>query len=154
LLFAAMWLPWFTTSRTDPYSKLAGASGGQHVNAWQTFSTLDWLLAVACLFPVGLSWVLARDIKVSWPKGELTMIVGLAACLLILCNGVILGRPDGAVGIALSYGYYAAILASFGIGQRTRKPELVSQGIALPNPPPAETLLRRDLSPREKGQAR
>ena len=85
------------------------------MNAWQTFSTLDWLLVVACLFPLGLSWVLARDIKVSWPKGELTMIVGLTACLLILCNGVILGRPGGAVDIGLSYGYFAALLASFGI---------------------------------------
>jgi hypothetical protein len=115
LLLATLWLPWFTTSRTDPFSQLAGASGGQSVSAWQTFSTVNWILVAVSLIPFALTWTLVRDIKITHNQGELTMILGLAGALVILCNGIILGRPHGAVDISLSYGYFAALLATLGV---------------------------------------
>ena len=47
VLFLSLWLPWFTTSESNPNSEIAGRSGGDGANAWQVFSTLDWLLALA-----------------------------------------------------------------------------------------------------------
>jgi hypothetical protein len=115
VLFVSLWLPWFTTSEDNPNSRLAGASGGDGVNAWQVFTTLDILLIGACAAPFILSWILARGHRLTWKPGEVTMVVGITAFVLILCNGIILGRPGDAVDIGLGIGYFVALIASAGL---------------------------------------
>lgn len=116
LLLASLWLPWFTTSSDNPNSKLpGGVSGGDSASAWQVFSTLDWLLVSACAAPFILTWIIARGHPLTWKPGEVTMIVGIVAFMLILCNGIILGRPGDSVDIGLGFGYFVALLASLGL---------------------------------------
>src|SRR5919106_5204748 len=116
VLLASLWLPWFTTSSTNPNSELpGGASDGDSANAWAVFGTLDWLLVAACAAPFILTWIIARGHDLTWKPGEVTMIVGIVAFMLILCNGVILGRPGDSVDIGLSYGYFVGLLASIGL---------------------------------------
>ena len=115
VLLGSLWLPWFTTSETNPNSELAGASGGDGASAWQVFSTLDLLLVAAATAPFILSWILARGHKLTWKPGEVTMIVGITALVLIVCNGIILGRPGDSVDIGLGIGYFVALLASAGL---------------------------------------
>jgi hypothetical protein len=115
VLFVSLWLPWFTTSDDNPNSRLAGASGGDGVNAWQVFGTLDLLLVLATTAPFILSWIIARGHRLTWKPGEVTMIVGITACVLILCNGIILGRPGDSVDIGLGIGYFVALIASAGM---------------------------------------
>jgi hypothetical protein len=116
LLLVSLWLPWFTTSSDNPNSKLpGGATGGGSANAWQVFSTLDWLLVAACAAPFILTWIIARGHTLTWKPGEVTMIVGIVAFVLILCNGIILGRPGDSVDIGLGIGYFVALLASLGL---------------------------------------
>ena len=46
VLFLSLFLPWFTTSDSNPNSTLGyGITGGDSASAWQVFSTLDFLLA-------------------------------------------------------------------------------------------------------------
>ena len=116
VLLGSLWLPWFTTSSDNPNSQLpGGVKGGDSANAWQVFSTLDWLLVAACAAPFILTWIVARAHKLTWKPGEVTMIVGIVAFVLILCNGIILGRPGDSVDIGLGIGYFVALLASFGL---------------------------------------
>jgi hypothetical protein len=115
LLFVSLWLPWFTTSEDNPNSTLSGASGGDSVNAWQVFSTLDILLVLGATAPFILSWIIARGHRLTWKPGEVTMIVGITAFVLILCNGIILGRPGDSVDIGLGVGYFVALIASAGM---------------------------------------
>jgi len=115
VLFGSLWLPWFTTSSDNPNSRLAGASGGDGASAWQVFSTLDILLVLAATAPFVLAWILARGHRLTWKPGEVTMIVGMTAFVLIICNGIILGRPGESVDIGLGAGYYVALLASIGL---------------------------------------
>ena len=112
ILFLSLWLPWFTTSADNPNSRLGGASGGDGVNAWHVFGTLDILLTLAATAPFILSWILARGHRLTWKPGEVTMIVGITSIVLILCNGVILGRPGDTVGIGLGIGYFVGLLAA------------------------------------------
>jgi hypothetical protein len=114
-LFTSLWLPWFTTSEQNPNSTIAGASGGGSANAWQVFNTLDILLVLACTAPFLLSWIIARGHRLTWKPGEVTMVVGITAMVLILCNGIILGRPGDSVDIALGIGYFVALIASAGL---------------------------------------
>jgi hypothetical protein len=115
VLFGSLFLPWFTTSDDNPNSTLAGASGGDSATAWEVFGVLDWLLLAACAAPFILSWIVARAHALTWKPGEVTMIVGITAFVLILCNGIILGRPGDSVDIGLGIGYYVALIASAGM---------------------------------------
>jgi hypothetical protein len=115
ILFLSLWLPWFTTSEDNRFSRLAGASGGDGVNAWQVFTTLDILLVGAATAPFILSWIIARGHRLTWKPGEVTMIVGITAFVLILCNGIILGRPGDSVDIGLGIGYFVGLIAAAGM---------------------------------------
>jgi hypothetical protein len=112
LLLASLFLPWFTTSDENPNSTLAGASGGDSVTAWEVFGILDWLLVAACAAPFILTWIVARGHQLTWKPGEVTMIVGITSFVLILCNGIILGRPGDSVDIGLAIGYFVGLIAA------------------------------------------
>jgi hypothetical protein len=120
VLLGALFLPWFGTSGSNPNSVLHGASGGDSVSAWDTFPTLRWLLVAACTAPFILSWIIARGHSLTWRPGEVTMIVGMTAFILILCNGIILGKPTdpksgSAIDISITYGYFVALLGTVGM---------------------------------------
>jgi hypothetical protein len=115
VLVLSLFLPWFGTSSTNDNSTLAGASGGDSVNAWQTFGVLDILLVAAATAPFILSWIIARGHKLTWKPGEVTMVVGITCFVLILCNGIVLGRPGDSVEISLEIGYPVALLACVGM---------------------------------------
>jgi hypothetical protein len=115
ILFGSLWLPWFTTSDQNPNSTIAGVRDGDSANAWQVFGSLDILLALACTAPFILSWIIARGHTLTWKPGEVTMVVGITAMVLILCNGIILGRPGDSVDIGLGVGYFVALVASAGL---------------------------------------
>jgi hypothetical protein len=120
VLVGSLFLPWFGTSETNDNSRLAGVSGGDTVNAWQVFGLLDIVLVVAASAPFILAWIIARGHTLTWKPGEVTMVAGITAFVLVLCNGIILGRPkdeatDTAIEISLQIGYFVALLACFGM---------------------------------------
>jgi hypothetical protein len=116
VLVLSLFLPWFTTSSSNPNSQLGkGISGGDSATAWQVFSTLDILLVAAGTAPFVLAWIIARGHKLTWKPGEVTMVVGMTAFVLILCNGIILGRPGDSVDIGLGIGYFVGLLAAAGL---------------------------------------
>jgi hypothetical protein len=111
ILLASLWLPWFTTSG-NPNSKIDSAHIGSNssATAFQTFPILRWVLIAACTAPFILAWIVARQHKLTWRPGEVTMIVGITALVLILCNGIILGKPEPGIEIGFGVGYFVAIL--------------------------------------------
>src|SRR4051794_31387152 len=60
----------------------AGATGS--FSAWDAPPVLRWLLLVAAAAPLVLAWVIVRDHELSWPRGELTAVIGMIALALIL----------------------------------------------------------------------
>ncbi|MGI8846037.1 MAG: hypothetical protein ACR2HC_07675 [Thermoleophilaceae bacterium] len=118
----SLFLPWYGTSAANAQnSELTTVSGdvvrgGDTITAWQLFPILRWILLAAVITPFVLSWIVARGHKLGWKPGEVTMIVGIAAFILVLCNGIILGKPGDSVDISLQWGYPVALLASLGMG--------------------------------------
>jgi hypothetical protein len=108
LLFAATFLPWFSTSGLG---HINGSSGT--FNAWQTFgwplmAYLVWCSVAAFIGP----WVVARGHKLTWTPGEMTMVFGVVGVVLVLLNGIVLGRPGEPSGeTSLEIGYAVALLA-------------------------------------------
>lgn len=119
VLGLSLFLPWFTTSATNKASKILGAdpdvTGGDAATGWETFLILKFVLLAAAIAPFILAWIVARGHRLTWKPGEVTMIVGITAFILIICNGIVLGRPESQIEIGLAYGYFVAILASLGM---------------------------------------
>lgn len=113
VLFGSLWLPWYGTS-SNPNANINGARGT--FDAFQTFKILDILLVAACTAPFILAWIIARGHALTWRPGEVTMIVGMTAFVLIVLNGIILGKPGGPDSeISLKVGWFIGLLGSVGI---------------------------------------
>jgi hypothetical protein len=121
VLVLGLFLEWYSLS-TDPSVVQRGGDpanwacgvGDSSCSGWETFPILRWLLLAAAAAPFILSWIVIRGHALSWPRGELTAIVGLTAFVLIAYNGIV-DKPQDGLEIGLAFGYWLALLASIGI---------------------------------------
>jgi hypothetical protein len=121
LLISILFLPWYSLTdvpeRAEQNAWLCGTDEFS-CTGFETFPILRWLLLASTLAPLILAWVIVRQHRLSWAPGELTMVVGFIAMVLIAYNGLI-DRPapdDGLeFGIGLDYGYWLALLCSITI---------------------------------------
>jgi hypothetical protein len=130
LLAAGIFLPWYRTDPDNPNAMVDGASGS--LSGWEVHPVLRWLLLAAATAPFILIWIVIREHELSWPRGELTAVVGIAAFGLVAYTGLLdrPGTPSGA--IDLSVGFLLAFLGSVlmiaggalaaGQTERARKP--------------------------------
>ena len=107
LLAVAVFLPWYGTS-DNPNAEVDGARGD--FSAWDVHPILRWLLLAAAASPLILAWIVLRDHELSWPRGEVTAVVAMAALGLVLYSGFVSrpGEPRSEIG--LQYGYFLAVL--------------------------------------------
>jgi hypothetical protein len=121
LLISLLFLPWFeltdTPERAESNSWLCG-EGEFSCTGFETFPIMRWLLIGAALAPAILAWILIRGHKLTWPPGEMTMVVGFIAFVLIFYNGIMdKPSPDDGLefGTSLAWGYWVALVASAAI---------------------------------------
>jgi hypothetical protein len=113
VLFLSLFLPWYGTS-ANPNAQINGARGT--FDAFTTFKVLDILLVGACTAPFILAWIVARGHALTWRPGEVTMLVGMTAFVLIVLNGIVLGTPGSPDSeIELKIGWFIALIGSAGI---------------------------------------
>jgi hypothetical protein len=121
LVISILFLPWY--SLTDvPEREAQGAwlcgEGEFSCTGFETFPILRWLLLAAAFAPLILAYILVRGHRLSWAPGEMTMVAGFAAAVLIAYNGII-DKPTPAdaprFGTSLDYGYWIALLAAIAI---------------------------------------
>ena len=122
LIVAVLFLPWYSydlegVEKTQEADSWVCGVGDTSCTGWETFPILRWLLLLAALAPIILAYILVRAHKLSYPPGEMTMIAGFAAAVLIGYNGIIdkPGSGPAEIGLSLDYGYWIALLASLGI---------------------------------------
>jgi len=125
LIVAILFLPWYSvdlsvpqrvasnTNQYDPDSFVCGA-GESSCTGFETFPILRWLLLAAAFAPLILGYIIVRGHKLSYPPGEMTMIAGFAAAVLIFYNGIIdkPGSGPSEIGVSLDYGYWIALLSA------------------------------------------
>jgi hypothetical protein len=106
LLALGLFLPWYETNPDNRNAVIDGVRGS--VSAWEVFPILRWLLLAAALAPMILAWVIIRDHQLSWPRGEMTAVVGMIAVVLVLYVGFVdrPGTPSGQ--ISLKIGWFVA----------------------------------------------
>ncbi len=118
VLFVSLFLPWFGVN-IGAHENVCGAQK-HSCTAFDTFNVftaliipgMDLLLPLAALAPWILVWIVVRGHRLSWPAGEVTMIVGAIAATLILYNGVI-SRPGATREfVSLRVGWYIGLLGA------------------------------------------
>lgn len=110
VLLLSLFLPWYGTS-SNPNAEINGMRGT--FSAFEAFKTLDVLLVAACTAPFILAWIVIRGHGLGWRPGEVTMIVGMTAFMLILLNGVILGTPGSPKSeISLEIGWFVGLIGA------------------------------------------
>jgi hypothetical protein len=109
LLALGLFLPWYETNPGNRHAAIDGARGT--LSGWTVHPILHWLLLAAAAAPLILAWVILRDHELSWPRGEMTAVVGMIAIVLVLYVGLI-DRPGAPSGqISLKFGWFLSVLA-------------------------------------------
>ena len=123
LIISLLFLPWYSLESFDqrelgndaynPDTFICG-EGEFSCTGFETFPILRWLLLLAALAPPILAYILVRGHKLSYPPGEMTMVAGFAAVMLIGYNGIIdkPGTGPAEIGVGLDYGYWIGLLSA------------------------------------------
>lgn len=109
-LAIGLFLKWYES--TSDLGVLAGVEGRSVATGFEAHDLMRWLLLLAALAPFVLGWVIVRNHELSWPRGQLTSVVAIAAIGLLFYNGVVdrPGEPSGA--IELEFGWYVALVGT------------------------------------------
>lgn len=110
LMVLSLFLPWFSVDLNE--NQVLCGAGDSSCTAFETFNILDFLLIAGAFAPLILVWIIIRGHQLSWPPGEVTAIVGIAASALILYNGLIDRVGDERSAVQLDYGWYLGLAAS------------------------------------------
>jgi hypothetical protein len=129
LLAVSLFLPWYATS-SNPNANISGMKGD--ITAWDAHHILRYLFLAAALAPIVLLWVIVRDHELSWPRGEMTAVIGIIAFVAVLYLGVIDRTGEPPSEISLGFGWFVALLGTIMISvggsyrasttERPRKP--------------------------------
>jgi hypothetical protein len=100
----------YSTDPGNPNAQIDGDTGD--FTFFGVHSILRWLLLAAAAAPFILAWIIVREHELSWPRGQLTSVVAIAALGLILYVGIVQrpGEPSGAV--TLGVGWYGMVLGA------------------------------------------
>jgi len=107
LLGLCVFLPWYSPNEENRNAMVAGSR--EAVSAWDAHMILRYLFLAAAVAPIILLYIVLRDHELSWPRGELTAVVAIAAFGIIGYLGII-DRPGEPAGeILLQYGWIGAM---------------------------------------------
>ena len=96
----------------NPHAHIDGVGG--HVlkgvvSIWQVHPILRFLLVGAAAAPFILAWIIVREHTLSWPRGQMTAVVAIAAAGLLFYTGIV-DRPGDPPGeIELDWSWYTAM---------------------------------------------
>src|ERR1700750_3410729 len=110
LLALGLFLAWYAT---NPDNRNAYIDGARRAGSgWSAHPILHWPLLAAAAAPIILAWVIARDHQLSWPRGEMTAVVGMIALVIVLYVGVVERPGQPRAEISLQIGWFLALLGS------------------------------------------
>jgi archaellum biogenesis protein FlaJ (TadC family) len=109
LLAVGVFLSWY---HLKVNGAAAGKTGPADLTGWEAHPTMRWFLVAGAVAPLILAWIIANDHALSWPRGQLTSVVAIAAFGLVAYTGVV-ERPGGTNSlIGLKYGWFIALVGT------------------------------------------
>src|SRR3954449_8332067 len=110
LLALGLFLPWYVPNKDNRNANVNGVRDA--VSGFDTYTIMRWLLLAAALAPIVLLYIVVRDHQLSWPRGELTAVIGIIAFGLAGYVGVIDRPGEPPSEISLSFGWILSFLGT------------------------------------------
>jgi hypothetical protein len=109
LLGISLLLEWYALH--DRFAMLNTCHGpNASCSGWHSLTILRYILLVAAVAPAILAWIIVRGHALSWPRGELTAVIALAALTFTLFRGLIDKPGAPSAEISLSWGWGVALI--------------------------------------------
>jgi hypothetical protein len=110
LLAIGVFLPWYSPNTDNRNANVNGIRDA--VSAFDAHSILRFLLLAAALAPIILLYIVVRDHELSWPRGEMTAVIGIIAFGLTAYVGIIdrSGEPPSEIGLGV--GWFMSLLGT------------------------------------------
>jgi hypothetical protein len=130
LLLVGVFLPWYVPNTENRNAIVNGSR--EAVSAWDTYTLLRFLFIAAAIAPLILAYIVVRDHELSWPRGEMTAVVAIAAFGIVGYVGIVdrPGEPPGEINLGI--GWFLSLAGTIlmavggamraGVSERPRKP--------------------------------
>jgi hypothetical protein len=102
LLAVGLFLPWYSVNTGNEFKH------ADH-SCWDIHPTMRWFLLAGSIAPLILAWIIANDHALSWPRGQVTMVVAIAAFGLIGYSGLIDKPGESNSFLSLQYGWFVSL---------------------------------------------
>jgi hypothetical protein len=96
-LLVTSFLPWYS-------------AGGENATAWQAFSVIDLVIAVAAFFSLSVAIVVITNLSVSYPIAGSTVATGVGAVTLLLIVYRLIDPPGS--GLSVEYGAWLGLASA------------------------------------------
>jgi hypothetical protein len=109
LLGVSLLLAWYSLG--NQFTHLNGCHGPHTTcTGWQSLTVLRWVLLAGAAAPLILAWIIVRGHALSWPRGEMTAVVGVVTFVFTVFRGVIdkPGSPNDQITISFGWGVAVA----------------------------------------------
>jgi hypothetical protein len=110
LLAVSVFVKWYEARPENANANVNGMKGV--VTAWDAHTILRYLFLLAALAPIVLLYIVVRDHELSWPRGEMTAVIGIIVFGLVVYQGVIDRPGEPPSEIELEIGWYIALLGT------------------------------------------
>jgi len=110
LLAIGLFLTWYRLKNN--LVSIGDTKGPASLSGWEAHSILRWLLLAAAAAPLILSWIILRGHALSWPRGEMTAVVSVAAIGLIGYNAFIQKPGNVSSLVGLRVGVFVSLLGA------------------------------------------
>ena len=110
LLALSVFVKWYEARPENANANINGMKGV--VSAWDAHTILRYVFLLAALAPIVLLYIVVRDHELSWPRGEMTAVIGIIAFGLVVYNGVIDRPGEPPSEIELEIGWWMALLGT------------------------------------------
>ena len=110
LLALSVFVKWYEARPENANANVNGMTGV--VSAWDAHTILRYVFLLAALAPIVLLYIVVRDHELSWPRGEMTAVIGIIAFGLVVYQGVIDRPGEPPSEIELEIGWWMALLGT------------------------------------------
>jgi hypothetical protein len=108
VLGLSLFINWYES--VSRLATIGGHRGLGSYSAWDVHSITRWLLLGGAVAPLILAYIVARELKLSWPRGQMTMVTSVAVLGFLIYYGVIDRPGDPSGEIKLRIGWYIAMI--------------------------------------------
>jgi hypothetical protein len=110
LMALGLFLAWYHLKNGNV--SIGDTTGPADVTGFEVHTKIRWLLLAAAAAPLILSYIIVRGHALSWPRGEMTAVVAVAALGLIGYSAFV-DKPGTVTSlVSLKYGVFVSLLGA------------------------------------------